>query len=86
MDDFLGLYVVLAIAAVIFNVLFWGGLIYLVIRFVSGGKTPQARQQRMGLVATMLNSRSGHSSSGEGPVTSSIRGMAAREGIDLDRP
>ena len=88
-DDFLILYIVLAIAGVVLNVLFWGGLIYLVWRFVSGGGSPAERGQRLGAVATLLSlfgSRAGAGSAGgSGPIADSMHSMAAREGIDLNR-
>lgn len=88
MDDFLLLYIVLAVAGVILNVLFWGGLIYFAWRFISGGSSPGGRMQRLGLIATLLTifgGRGGGGAGGSGPISDEMHNIAGREGIDLNR-
>ncbi len=89
MDDFLLLYIVLAVAGVILNVLFWGGLIYLAWRYVGGGGSPAEHGQRLRLVATLLSvfgaRGGGGAAGGSGPISDSMRHTAASEGIDLNR-
>ena len=88
MEDSFIFWIVIAVAGIIVNVLFWGGIIYLIVKFVSGGG-PASREQRMGLVAKLLQARAGggtYGNNNDGPISDSVRGMAASEGIDLDRP
>lgn len=85
MDDFLGMYLwVLALSAIGF-ILFWGAVIYLVIKFFKSD-SGLSTEQKLG-VLTRLSSLygSGRASSEPGPVETEVRGMAAREGIDLGR-
>ncbi len=79
MSDFFLLWVVLAVFGVILNVLFWGGIIFLIVKFISGGG-PASREQRMGLVAKLLQARAGggtYGNNNDGPISDSVRGMAA---------
>jgi hypothetical protein len=78
--------ILLLIALVIVsNILFWGFIIYFVIRiWRSKNLTPE---QKAALVAGGMTLASGgrRASSEPGPVESDVRSMAASEGIDLDR-
>ncbi len=85
MDDFLSTYLIVLVLSVLGFVLFWGVIIYLVIKFLRGD-TGLSSQQKLGILTQSVRMYSGGRGPSEpGPVESSVRGMAASEGINLDR-
>ena len=88
MDEFVEMYLWAAIVSGTLFVLFWGVVIYLIIKFISGGsRGGPSTLQRMNIVAKVLTLLGGRSSGtgSPGPIESDVRNMAAKEGIDLDR-
>lgn len=73
----MGLILLIVIAGVVLNVLFWGFIIYGVSKLL-GRATPQ----QLGQVAGALGQFQGGGQSGYTPVGDTVRGWAAQNGID----
>ena len=85
MDDFLGMYIWVLVISAIGFVLFWGVVIYLVVKFLKSD-SGLSTEQKLGVLTKLTQAYgSSRGSSEPGPVESSVRGMAASEGIDLNR-
>ena len=84
MDDPLLWYPVLMVAGVLFNIAFWGTVIYFVTKMFGGADT--RTPQLLNMVLAQRAVYSGQSGPHEpGPVESQMNHMAADNGIDLDR-
>jgi hypothetical protein len=85
MDDFITTYLLLLLFGLIVFVLFWGTVIYLVVKFLRGD-TGMAQQQKLTLLARLMQLWSGRGGPSEpGPIESEVGDMASREGIDLHK-
>ena len=84
MDDLLFIYPVLMVAGVLFNIVFFGGVIYLAVKAL-GGVDPRAAHL-VKISTGLLGTYSGQNGAYEpGPVESRMNQMAGENGIDLSR-
>jgi hypothetical protein len=84
MDDLLLWYPMLMVAGVLFNIAFWGTVIYFAVKMFGGADT--RTPQLLNMVLAQRGGFSGHSGSYEpGPVESQMNQMVAENGIDLNR-
>ena len=85
MDDFLATYLIVGVISLIGFLLFWGAVIYFVVKFLKSD-SGMTKAEKYNFLARLMKAYSSRSGSSEpGPVESEIRGMASREGINLDR-
>ena len=82
MDDFLTTYVIFLVIVVIWFVLFWGVVIYFIVRFFKSD-SGLSTQQKMDIVAKGMQAASGRGSSGD-LMDSNAGSVAAGAGIDLN--
>ena len=83
MDDFLSQYFLLATVAIIANIAFWGGIIYLIIRFLRS-KSGLSRAQKLDLIAKGMQAYSGRGVGASDLMDSKAGQVAASHGIDLN--
>ena len=84
MDDLLLWYPVLMIAGVLFNIAFWGTVIYFMIKMFGGGdaRTPQL----LNMILAQQGTCTGLGGPNEpGPVVSEMNRTAGKNLIDLNR-
>jgi hypothetical protein len=84
MDSFLLVYLGIAALAVLSFIVFWGAVIYFLVKlFRKGNLTPQQQAAIIRGLGTLTSSGGGRYE--PGPAETSVRNLAAREGIDLNR-
>lgn len=85
MDDFIFLYIVLAIVGVVGFFLFWGAVIYIIVR-IFRSNSGLTGMHKAGLAAGLLQliSRGGGGGGSTDPMDSRAGSIAAGEGIDLN--
>ena len=83
MDDFITSYFLLLIFAVIGLVLFWGGIIYLIVKFLRRD-SGLSKAQKYDLLAKGMQAYSGRGGGSSDPMDSKAGSLAASEGIDLN--
>ncbi len=85
MDSFISTYLFLLIIVVVSLLLFWGGVIYFMVR-IWRSNSGLSDQQKLGILTKVTQALSGRRPSSEpGPNETTVRGWASREGIDLDK-
>ncbi len=83
MDDFLTSYFILLVFALIGLVLFWGAVIYFIVKFFRS-KSGLSTQQKIDIVSKGMGAISGSGSSGD-LMGTKAGSAAASQGIDLNR-
>jgi len=83
MDDFITTYFFVLIFVVIGLVVFWGGVIYLVVKFLKSD-SGLTKAQKYDLLAKGMQAYSGRGPGSSDPMDSKAGSMAASAGIDLN--
>ena len=85
MDDFLLAYLLMVVVGAVSFIAFWGAVIYFGIKLFSNSTL--SPEQKLRIASGVLGTYSGGGGRPyePGPVEADMRGMAAREGIDLNR-
>ena len=84
MDDFLFVYLLMLVVGGLLFVAFWGAVIYFGIKLFRSKNLSTG--QKLTIASAILGGYSSQRGPYEpGPIESDVRGMAAREGIDLNR-
>jgi hypothetical protein len=83
MDDFLTTYFIFLVVGVIGFVLFWGAVIYFIIKFL---RSPSrlSKAQKYDLLAKGMQAYSGRGGGSRDLMDSQAGSLAASEGIDLN--
>jgi len=83
MDDFLTTYFILFVIGVIGFVLFWGTVIYFIIKFLRSD-SGMSKGEKYSLLAKLFQAHSGRGGSSGDPMDTKAGGVAAGLGIDLN--
>ncbi len=84
MDEFLTTYIILLVFAAICFLLFWGAVIYFIVRFFRS-KSGLSTRQKMDILAKGMNAYSGGGGGSGSLMDTQTGGVAASQGIDLDK-
>jgi hypothetical protein len=82
MDDFLTMYFIFLVLGVIVFLLFWGTVIYFVIRFLRS-KSGLSTGQKLNIITKGMQAYSGRGGSGD-LMDTEAGNVAASQGIDLN--
>ena len=85
MDDFLTDYFILLVVVLIGLAVFWGAVIYFIIRYLRSKSGPSTAQ-KLNNVARILGAVSGKSPGSKDPMETKAGSAAASVGIDLNKP
>ena len=85
MDSFLSTYFIFLVIALIGLAVFWGAVIYLIVRFLRSKSGPSTAQ-KLDIVARVLSAASGRRPGSIDPMETKAGSAAASVGIDLNDP
>jgi hypothetical protein len=84
MDEFLTTYIIFLVFGAICFLLFWGAVIYFIVRFFRS-KSGLSTQQKMDILAKGMSAYSGGRGGSGSLMDTQAGSVAASQGIDLDK-